>query len=172
MNRTKSEYIVVRKSNIHSRGVFAKKGIPKGIRIIEYVGEKITKKESERRAEIPLQKAKKNIKFGAVYIFELNKRHDIDGNVAYNTARFINHTCEPNCEALLIGGHIWIVAIRDIKKGEELSYNYGYSFEDYERHKCFCNKASCIGYILDELHWHKVHHKNKRKKKLNNKSLK
>ena len=159
MTRTKSAYIVVKKSNIHSRGVFAKKNIPEGVRIIEYVGEKITKKEAERRAEIPFEKSKECINHGAVYIFELNKRYDIDGNVPYNTARFINHTCEPNCETLLMRGHIWIVAIRDIKQGEELSYNYGYSFEDYESHKCHCKKVNCVGYILDETHWHKVQHR-------------
>lgn len=165
MIKTKSSYIVVKQSSIHNKGVFAKKDIPEATRIIEYVGERITKKESEIRSEIPLKKSKKSIKHGAVYIFELNKRYDIDGNVPYNTARFINHTCEPNCETLLISGHIWIVSIRDIKKGEELSYNYGYSFDDYERHKCYCNKTSCVGYILNEIHWHKVQHKKRKIKK-------
>ncbi|MBU0468509.1 MAG: SET domain-containing protein-lysine N-methyltransferase [Candidatus Omnitrophica bacterium] len=164
MIKTKSPYIVVKQSSIHNKGVFARKDIPEGARIIEYVGEKITKKESERRADIPIQKSKKSIKHGAVYLFELNKKHDIDGNVAYNTARFINHTCEPNCETLLIRGHIWIVSITNIKKGAELSYNYGYSFDDYERHKCYCNKVSCVGYILNEIHWHKVQHKKRKSK--------
>lgn len=161
MQRTKSPYAVVKKSSIHNNGVFAKKNIMEGTRIIEYVGERITKKESERRAVIPLEKSKKNSCYGAVYIFELNKRYDIDGDVPYNSARFINHTCEPNSEALNIRGHIWIVAIKDIKKGEEISYNYGYSFEDYESHRCYCNTKSCVGYILDEKHWHKVTHKKK-----------
>src|SRR3990167_9549390 len=96
--KTTSPYFTVKKSNIHSSGVFAKRDIPKGARIIEYVGERITKAQSDRRAVIPLEKNRKNSDFGAVYLLILNKRYDIDGNVPYNTARFVNHSCEPNCE--------------------------------------------------------------------------
>jgi SET domain-containing protein len=156
MKRTISQYVAVRLSGIHSKGIFAKKDIPKETRVIEYVGEKITKAESERRALIPLNKSKKNKKFGAVYLFELNKRHDIDGKVTYNTARFINHSCDPNCETHLIRGHIWIVSIKKIKKGTELCYNYGYTLEDYKDHECRCGSVNCVGYILDEKHWHKI----------------
>src|SRR3989338_7722577 len=95
---TKSPYITVQKSRIHNRGVFARKDIPKGARIIEYVGEKITKSESDHRAGLPLERNRKNEHYGAVYIFQLNKKQDIDGNVPYNTALFINHSCDPNCE--------------------------------------------------------------------------
>ena len=130
MKQTSSPYILKRRSGIHGWGIFAKKDILKDAKIIEYVGEKITKKESDRRADLTLHKSKKNRAHGSVYIFELNKRYDIDGNVPYNTAKYINHTCSPNCEAHLIHGHIWIVAMRDIKKGAELSYNYGYGFYD------------------------------------------
>lgn len=156
MRKTTSPYIVVRESSIHSTGVFAKKDIPKEARVIEYVGERVTKAESDRRADTPLDKSKKNESYGAVYIFQLNKRHDIDGNVSYNTARFINHSCDPNCETDIIRGHIWIVALRDIKKGEELAYNYNYDIEDYEDHKCRCATDQCVGYILDEDHWPKL----------------
>jgi len=156
MKNTTSPYIRVRRSKIHGSGVFAKIDIPQGTEIIEYVGEKVTKAESDRRADIPLEKNKKNSDFGAVYIFILNKRHDIDGNVSYNTARFINHSCDPNCEAVICRGHIWIMALRDIKKGEELTYNYGYDFDDYQDHKCLCRTARCVGYILDEEHWPKL----------------
>jgi len=138
MRRTTSSHIAVKQSRIHSTGIFAKKDIPEGTRIIEYVGERITKAESDRRADIPLEKHKKNSEHGAVYIFQLNKRHDIDGHVPYNTARFINHSCDPNCETDVIRGHIWIIALRDIKKGEELAYNYNYDIEDYEDHACRC----------------------------------
>jgi len=153
---TTSPYILKRKSKIHGWGVFAKKDIPKDTKIIEYVGEKVTKKESDRRSDLTLHKAKKNAEHGSVYIFELNKRQDIDGNVSWNTARHINHTCNPNCEAHLMHGHIWIVATRNIKKGQELSYNYGYGFEDYHEHKCRCGAHNCVGYILDKTHWHKL----------------
>ncbi|MCB9747864.1 MAG: SET domain-containing protein-lysine N-methyltransferase [Candidatus Omnitrophica bacterium] len=151
-----SPWIIVRKSNIHSKGVFARKDIPKGTKVIEYVGERITKAESNRRADIPLQKNKKNPDHGAVYIFQLNKRHDIDGFVPYNTARLINHSCDPNCEADIIRGHIWIIALREIQKGEEITYNYNYDIDDYEDHPCRCQTKRCVGYILAEEFWGKL----------------
>ena len=156
MKKTTSPYVAVKKSGIHSKGIFAKKDILKDTRIIEYVGEKVTKLESERRALIPLNLSRKNKTFGSVYLFEINKRHDIDGKVDYNTARFINHSCNPNCETHLVRGRVWIVSIRNITKGEELCYNYGYSLEDYQEHECKCGAHNCVGYILDEKHWHKI----------------
>ena len=164
MRKTTSSYIVLKKSRIHSSGIFVKKEIPKGARIIEYVGEKVTKVEADRRADIPLEKNKKDGGYGAVYIFILNKRHDIDGNVSYNTARFINHSCDPNCETEIIRGHICVVALRDIKKGKELSYNYNYGIEDYEDHKCCCGSRRCVGYIVDEDYWPRLKKKEKMKK--------
>lgn len=164
MRKTTSSYISVRKSRIHSTGIFARKNIPDGARIIEYVGRKVTKAVSDRLADIPLNKNKKDRTYGAVYIFVLNKRHDINGNVVYNTARFINHSCDPNCETEIIRGHIWVVAIRDIKKGEELAYNYNYDIEDYEDHKCRCGSKRCVGYIMDEDCWPRLKRKEKKKK--------
>ena len=81
------------------------------------------------------------------------RAYDIDGNVPYNTARYINHSCDPNCEAVIIRGRIWIIALREIKKSEELAYNDNYDFEDYEDHKCQCGSNRCVGYILDEDDW-------------------
>ena len=156
MKKTASPYITVKQSSIHSNGVFAKKNIPAGTRVIEYVGEKITKAESDRRAEVVLNVNKTDNTKGAVYIFTLNKRYDIDGNVSYNTARLINHSCSPNCEAQLVRGHIWIVALKDIQRGEELTYNYGYDFDSYEEHPCRCGSPDCVGYILAEEHWPKL----------------
>lgn len=146
-------YIRVKRSSIHKKGVFAKVPISKGTRVIEYVGEKITKAESDRRAGTYLLGNPDKRKHGIVYIFELNKRYDIDGDVPYNTARYINHSCDPNGEVEIIRGRIWIIAVRDIAPGEELTYNYGYSFEDYKEHPCYCQASSCIGYILAEEHW-------------------
>jgi len=164
MRKTTSPYTYLKKSRIHSAGLFAKKDIPKGARIIEYVGEKVTKAESDRRANIPLEKNKKNGEFGAVFIFILNKRDDIDGNVSYNTARFINHSCDPNCETEIIRGHIWVIALRNIKKGKEIAYNYNYDIEDYEDHKCRCGSRRCVGYIMDEDYWPRLKKKEKKKK--------
>jgi hypothetical protein len=154
MEPTTSEYIEVRDSSIHNKGVFAAKDIPKGTKIIEYVGEKVTKAESSRRVTKTIDDA--DHENGAVYIFELNKRHDIDGNFPYNTARLINHSCEPNSEVDIIKGHIWIIAQRKIEKGEEINYNYGYDFEDWEDHPCRCGAKNCIGYILAEDEWPKL----------------
>lgn len=134
-------------SSIHNSGLFATQDIEKGARIIEYLGERITKAESERRAIAWAEKARKKGK-GLVYIFELNKRYDIDGNIPSNPARQINHSCEANCEAEIVRGHIWILAAQDIKKGDELTYDYGYDLEHFLDHPCLCGKPSCVGYIV------------------------
>jgi hypothetical protein len=150
-------YVELRKSSIHNTGVFAIKDIPKGTKVIQYMGERIAKKESERRYERTLSEHKNNSsENGAVYIFELDDRFDLDGNVPYNTAKYINHSCDPNCEAINIDGEIWICAIRDIRKGEELSYNYGYSLDDFEEHPCHCGSHNCIGYIIAKEYWPKA----------------
>jgi uncharacterized protein len=150
----KNSYIVKRKSKIHGYGIFAKTLIPQGTRIIEYIGEKITKAESNRRGPLLVKYAKEHKEQGAVYLFELNKRYDIDGHVSYNTAKYINHSCDPNCEVDIIRGHIWVISLRDIQKGEELFYNYGYDdIEEYEEHPCACGTTRCVGYIMSEEHW-------------------
>ncbi|MFT7538221.1 MAG: SET domain-containing protein [Lysobacterales bacterium] len=153
MKSTTSQYIDVRKSPIHGIGIYAKKLIPKGAKIIQYVGEQITKKESDRRADIPLGENKENPELGAVYIFTLNSRYDIDGHVKYNTARYINHSCRPNCESDILKGEIWIISLSDIPKGTELSYNYGYDLDSYKEHPCRCGHYNCVGYILGEDYW-------------------
>ena len=75
---------------------------------------------------------------------------DIDGSAGWNPARYLNHSCSPNCDAELINGHIWIVAQRDIACGEELTFNYGYDWEDYREHPCRCGAPGCVGYIIAE----------------------
>jgi len=145
---TSSPYIEVLESRIHNRGVFARTIIPAGKRIIEYVGERVTKIEGQRRAEAAIERAEEDSGKGFVYVFELNKRYDIDGDVDWNTARWINHSCEPNCEALTLNGRIWIVALTDIDPGEELSYNYGYDIAVCEDHPCRCGADGCVGFIV------------------------
>lgn len=165
MKRTTSPYIIVRKSKIHGTGVFARTDIPEGTRVIEYVGDKITKAESDRRYEIAWERSQYgNNEKGVVYIFTLNKRYDIDGDVWWNTAKNINHSCDPNCETDIIRGHVWIIAMRDIKKGQEISYNYGYDFDSYEDHRCHCGSRRCVGYILAEEHWPKLRRKQRAQK--------
>ena len=126
-------------SAIHGTGGFAKADIAAGARVIEYVGEKITKAESLHRCESANE-----------YIFSLDDESDLDGNVPGNPARFLNHSCDPNCEAEPDGGRVWIVARRGIRAGEEITFNYGYDLEDYREHPCRCGAADCIGYIMAE----------------------
>ena len=146
-----------KKSHVHGSGLFAVQNIKKGSKIIEYIGDKVNKKEGDKRADKQIKKYKKNKSNGMVYVFELNKLYDIDGSVAYNHAKLINHSCNPNCEVEIINNEIWISAIKHIKKNTELSYNYGYSYDtDYVDHICKCGSFKCVGYILDEDHWPKL----------------
>jgi SET domain-containing protein len=129
--------VEVRTSSIHSTGCFAARDICKGEKVIEYVGPLIDKEESSRECE------NEN-----VYIFTLNDQYDINGNVEWNPARFINHSCDPNCESENDDAHIWILAIRDIKAGEELTYNYGFDLDEYKDYPCNCGSAECVGYMV------------------------
>ena len=126
-------------SCIDGQGLFAAQDITKGTKIIAYVGEKITRRESARR-----------LAAGNAYIFHLNYRYALDGETLANTARYINHSCDPNCEAVVTMRTIWIVALRDIQAGEELSYNYGLTAKQYW---CRCGSKQCCGYILDPAYW-------------------
>ena len=156
---------VVKKSRVHGSGVFAKKEIQKNTNIIEYIGEKIKKKEGDRRSAQRIKKYLNSKTDGSVYIFELNKHYDIDGSPKYNKARYINHSCDPNCEVEISKGRIWIKSIKKIKKGEELSYDYGYEFDkdDYTDHICKCGSKKCIGYIISSDDWSKFKKFKKRK---------
>ena len=128
-------------SNIDNRGLFASKNIKKGTKIIYYTGKIITKKQTENNPKFDNDKA--------IYLFNLNNRYDLDGDFAYNTARLINHSCDPNCEVFGEGMKIWIFAMKNIKKNEELSYDYGFSFdEDYRNFPCRCKSNKCVGYII------------------------
>lgn len=148
-----NEWYVARNSEIHGRGLYAKKKIPKDTWIVEYVGRKVSKEESDRLANELLDKAKKD--GGAkVYMFILNDEWDIDGNVSWNTARLMNHSCAPNVEAQTYDEkEIWFVALRDIEKDEELTFNYGFDLESWEEHPCRCGSSSCVGFIAAEEYW-------------------
>ncbi len=156
---------IVKNSKIHGSGVFAKTDIKKGTRIIEYIGQKVTRQEGDKRSEKRIKKYLNSKKTGSVYIFELNSRYDIDGSFSYNKARYINHSCKPNCEVDIKNGRIWISAIKNITKNDELSYDYGYEFDidDYKDHKCKCGASNCIGYIISSDDRHKLRKLQKRK---------
>ncbi len=135
------------RSGVHGWGVFAKDFIPQGERLIEYVGERITKAEALRRDEARRARLAAGGD-GCVYIFEVTKRHDIDGDVPWNPARRINHSCAPNCDSEDDRGRIWIVARRDIAPGEELTYDYGFSLSEGRNHRCRCGAPECVGFIV------------------------
>lgn len=146
-----------KKSKIHGTGIVATKNIEKKVRIIQYIGEIISKKEGDKRSAERIKKYLKKKNEGSVYIFELNKKFDIDGSPLYNKARYINHSCNPNCEVDIIDNEIWIISIKKITKGEELNYDYGYPFDkdDYRDHICKCGSKNCIGYIISQDDWPK-----------------
>ena len=150
--RCDSKWCEVRQSGIHGRGLFATRKIPEGTHIIEYIGDRIDKDESHVRGWAQIDLAKETGD-AAVFIFTLDDEYDIDGNVPENAARLINHSCAPNCESFIDEGSIWVGALRDIAKGEELFYNYGFDLECYKDHLCRCGSAQCIGYIAGEEYW-------------------
>ena len=145
----------IKKSNIDKRGLYAATNIKKNTKIIEYKGKIITVKETEINPKFDNNKA--------IYLFNLNKKYDLDGDFKYNTARLINHSCEPNCEVDGVGLKLWIYAIKDIKKNEELTYDYGFSFdEDYKDFPCRCGSKNCVGFIVrSESRWRIKKSKNK-----------
>ena len=165
-----SPWAMVYDSPVHGRGMVATVDIPEEANIIEYVGELVDKDESNRRGE-ELAALAKETGGAAVYLFVVNDEFDCDGNVEYNTARLINHSCDPNCEAQIDDDErIWIVAIKDIPKGKELTFNYGFDLDDYKEHPCRCGADNCIGYIAGEDYWDEL--KKKLKKKADKKKKK
>jgi uncharacterized protein len=132
-------------SRIAGQGLFAEQDIKQGTKIIRYIGEKIAHEESDRR-----------LAAGNVYIFGLDERYAIDGDMPKNTARFINHSCAPNCHTEQFGNTIWFVAIKNVRAGEELTYNYGYDDEDYANNPCHCGAKHCCGYILGPQYWERL----------------
>ncbi len=131
----------VKKSNIDKRGLCASKDIKSGTKIIEYIGKLITKKEAQKNSKFDNNKD--------IYLFNINEKYDLDGDFKWNTARLINHSCTPNCEVEGEGLKLWISSLREIKKGEELTYDYGFGYdEDYKQFPCKCGSIDCVGYIV------------------------
>ena len=131
----------VRKSKIDNLGLYAAKNIKKGTKVIEYKGRVITRKEAEENPKYDNDKA--------IYLFNLNKRYDLDGDFSWNTAGLINHSCDNNCDYDGKDLKIWVKAIRDIKKGEEFTCDYGFGYdENYKQFPCKCKSNNCCGYIV------------------------
>ncbi|HKO89457.1 MAG TPA: SET domain-containing protein-lysine N-methyltransferase [Burkholderiales bacterium] len=146
--KKKQKLYEVRGSAVHGRGVFAATDIPKGTRIVEYKGKRITYKEACKL--YPDVDGKPTHTF----LFELDDEIVIDGGQEGSAARWINHSCDPNCEAEEEDRRIFICSIRKIKKGEELGYDYGITLEERhtpkekKRWPCYCGTKKCRGTLL------------------------
>lgn len=146
--------------------MFARVDIPKGTRLIEYTGERISNREADRRYEDELMGRHHT------FLFILNTRTVIDAARGGNISRFINHSCDPNCVAWIEGRHIWIDADRSIRAGDELTYDYEYDFdpaytiEDLELYRCECGSRKCRGTIVDvpKSKWHLVRELRRRRR--------
>jgi SET domain-containing protein len=144
----RSTLLEIRSSPIQGSGAFATKRIRKGTRVIEYVGEVITAKEADRRYDDSL------FEHPHVLLFSLDDHYVIDAGSGGNESRFINHSCRPNCEAVIEKNHIFIESIRTINKGEELTYDYNLTREDednaaLEKHyQCNCGASNCRSTML------------------------
>ena len=136
----------VRRSAIQGRGVFAARRIRRGQRIIEYAGERISVAEGDRRYQ------DHKMKRHHTFLFTLDDDTVIDGNRKGNDARYINHSCDPNCEAVTEGKRIFIYAKKNIQPGVELAYDYKYEWsndkDDIKLYKCQCGAARCRGTIM------------------------
>jgi SET domain-containing protein len=148
--KTMRRRFIVRRSSIHGRGVFALAPIPKGTRIIEYKGERISHEEAdERYSELHANSPH-------TMLFTVNDEIVIDATRRGNSARWINHSCAPNCEIADDNDRIFIEAGRFIRPGEELSYDYNLQLGEPHtaaaklEHACFCGARRCRGTMLGE----------------------
>ncbi len=136
--------IVARRSSIHGKGVFATAYIPSGTRLIEYKGERICDEESERRYPESTH----------TFLFMLDSNKVIDGGRNGNTSRWINHSCEPNCEASEEDGRVFIDLLRHIQAGEEITIDYNlyiearYTAALKREYACVCDMRQCRGTLL------------------------
>jgi SET domain-containing protein len=144
-----SEHLICRQSEIAGLGLYATRRIARGGRLIEYLGERIDGAEMVRRCAA-----------GNHYIFKLNDTCYLDGKIEANVARFINHSCDPNCGILWEHDRIWIVAARDLENEEEITFNYGYDLEDYQHYPCTCGSVQCVRFIVAEEYFDHVRRQN------------
>lgn len=141
-------HIEVRDSRLHGKGVFAVRRIPKGTRVIEYLGERVSHREADRRY------GDRQPNDNHTFLFIVDTRTVIDAGINGNEARFMNHACEPNCESVIEDRRVFIDALRTIEPGEELTYDYQIQREADdppdvdEIFACHCGFAGCRGTML------------------------
>ena len=147
--RAKNPLFEVRNSRVHGYGVFALRRIRKGARVVEYLGDRVSHEIANARYE------DKDPRDGHTFLFTVDAKTVIDAGVGGNDARFINHGCNPNCEAVDIGKRIFIEAVRTIQPGEELAYDYGIQRDHDDPpdvdviFACRCGAAKCRGSMLE-----------------------
>jgi SET domain-containing protein len=124
------------RSKIHRWGVYATEFIPAGRKVIEYTGERISRHETKRRAELS----------DLIYLFTLDAYWTLDGSVGGSGAEYINHSCEPNLAARILKGHILYMSLRDIRRGEELTVDYHFD-KKVQKVPCRCGAVNCRGTI-------------------------
>jgi uncharacterized protein len=143
-----NKWIVVRRSKVHGNGCFARRFIPKGTRIIEYLGERISHKEADKRYEGA------DVNDNHTFLFIADRKTVIDATKGGNESRWVNHHCDGNCESETEKGRVFVDAIKDIEKGEELGYDYqiGRDKNDPpnvdEIYACRCGSPKCRGTML------------------------
>ncbi|MBE0646129.1 MAG: SET domain-containing protein-lysine N-methyltransferase [Bacteroidetes bacterium] len=148
MGTNHTPFLEVRASNVHGTGAFAARRIRKGTRIIEYLGERISAEEADRRYDDDA------MEFPHVWLFSVDENTILDGDVGGSDAKYLNHCCEPNCETEVDGGRVFIYALRTIQAGEELTYDYHldydgeYTPEVLRKFACHCSAATCRGTML------------------------
>jgi hypothetical protein len=146
----RSRFFDVRQSGIQGKGAFANRKIRKGQRIIEYTGERISNDEADDRYD------ETNMRRHHTFLFTVTPRIVVDGAINGNESIYINHSCDPNCEAVIEDRRIFIEAVRTIEAGEELAYDYQYerTGEDDDEmarfYKCLCGAPNCRGSIMKD----------------------
>ncbi len=144
----RNPFYEVRHSKVHGYGAFAIADIKKGTRITEYLGDRVTHAQADKRYEDHDEND------NHTFLFIVDKRWVIDAGFGGNNARFINHQCDPNCESTTEKGRVWIEAIKSIKEGDELGYDYqiGRDKDDPENvdeiYACRCGSRKCRGTML------------------------
>lgn len=139
----------IRSSRIAGKGAFATRKIRKGERLIEYVGERVTHAVADARYD------DEHDETHHTFLFTVNRTTVIDAAVGGNASRFINHSCDPNCESVIARSRVYIEAIKRIRPGEEITYDYAYlrdgtetEEEETGKYGCRCGAATCRGSIL------------------------
>ncbi|MCE2941070.1 MAG: SET domain-containing protein [Gemmatimonadota bacterium] len=147
--RLTQPWFEIRRSGIQGRGAFAVRTIPKGTRIIEYTGERISHAEADKRYDDEAMGRHHT------FLFIATSRTVVDARREGSEAKYINHACDPNCEAVIDRGRIFIEAVKTIRAGQELVYDYSYGRDgtetaaDERRYRCRCGRRKCRGSILE-----------------------